>query len=149
MNQNDQLVFTTDKRLMCPAEVHAWLATESHWAKGMPEDLFQTAFENSFCAAAIINGRQVGFARFITDYATFAYLADVFVLDEYRRQGIAHGLVRVLMEQPWVEKVRRLLLSTKDAHSIYAQFGFEPLHFPDRIMEILRHHSYIDPNFTP
>lgn len=149
MNRQIDCLITTDKSLMNPDDIHHWLATESHWAKGMPRTLFQTAFDNSFAVGALKDGRQIGFARLVTDYATFAYLADVYVLESHRGQGIAHLMVAELMGQPWVKDIRRLMLSTKDAHRIYATFGFSPLRFPDRIMEILRHHSYEDPNYTP
>ncbi|MEO6832100.1 MAG: GNAT family N-acetyltransferase [Chitinophagaceae bacterium] len=149
MNLQTEYLITTDKSQMNPDDIHHWLAKESHWAKGMPRELFQTAFDNSFAVGAMKDGRQIGYAKLVTDYATFAYLGDVYVLQSHRGRGLAHIMMEELMSQPWVKDIRRLMLSTKDAHSIYAKFGFSPLRFPDRIMEILRHHSYENPDYTP
>jgi len=142
-------LITTDRSLMSITDIHDWLANKSHWAKGIPMDLLQRAYDNSFVAAAIKDGKTIGFARLVTDYAIFAYLADVFVVEEHRGLGISKAITAILMDQPWVADIRRLMLSTKDAHSLYARFGFKQLQYPDRIMEILRHHSYIDPHFKP
>jgi GNAT superfamily N-acetyltransferase len=86
---------------------------------------------------------QVGFARVITDYTTFAYLADVFILEEYRRQGLSKQLIQFILDQQFVKHVRRFVLATRDAHSLYASFGFRPLDNPDLFMQIHTPNKYL------
>ena len=137
-------LITTDKTKMHPADVHHWLAEVSYWAKHIPYDVFRKAFDNSFCIGAIKDGRQVAYARLITDYATFAYLADVYVLDSHRGQGLSKEMMRLLFDMEWVKRLRRIMLATKDAHGLYRQVGFKDSNFPERIMEITRPDIYGD-----
>jgi GNAT superfamily N-acetyltransferase len=116
--------------------IHRWLSEESYWAQGRPRELMQRSFDNSICFGAYLRGRQVGFARVVTDRATFAWLADVFILDAYRGRGYGKTLVAAVLAHPELQGLRRWLLATKDAHGLYAQNGFTPV--PDgRFMERL------------
>ena len=112
--------------------IHRFLSESSYWATGRPRAVVQRSIDNSLCFGAYADGRLVGFARVVTDYATFGWLADVFVLDAYRGQGVGKALVRAVDDHPDLRDVR-LLLATKDAHGLYAQYGFEPV-APDRYM---------------
>lgn len=127
---------TTDKNLMQPEAIHKWLSEESYWSKGITFDIVKTAFDNSFCAGILKDGGQVGYGRLITDYATFGYFADVYVQEAHRGQGLAREMLNVLMGQPWVDGLRKLMLSTLDAHGFYEPFGFTVPAFPERYMEI-------------
>lgn len=108
------------------------------WARGISRELVEQAVRNSLCVGAYRNGAQVGFARAVTDRATFAYFADVFVLPPHRRRGLASALVATLMSHPDLRQVRRLLLSTRAAHGLYARLGFVPLSNPADFMTIHR-----------
>jgi GNAT superfamily N-acetyltransferase len=99
--------------------------------------VLERSIENSLCFGAYVGGRQVGFARAVTDKAVFAYLADVFVLPEFRGQGISKALMRFILAHPELQNLRVFLLRTRDAHGLYSQFGFKPVHHPDNMMEIL------------
>lgn len=129
---------TTDKTRMQPDRIHAWLSTHSYWLPGLSYDVVKTAFDNSFCIAVLHNGVQVGYARFVTDYSVFAYLADVYVEEEHRGQGLAKKMVETLLALDWTKKIRKFLLMTRDAHSLYEQFGYTTPQHPDRLMEMTR-----------
>ena len=116
---------------------HAYLST-SYWAQGMPIELLRKAIANSLCVAAFHQGAQVAFARVVTDQATFAYLADVYVLEAHRGHGVSRRLVAALLDQPALQGLRRLMLVTRDAHGLYAKFGFTALAHPERVMELHR-----------
>ncbi len=143
LHYNGYLI-TTDKALMYPADVHQWLSTASYWAQHIPEATFRLAFDNSFAIGAIIDGKQVGYARLVTDYSTFAYLADVYVEDSHRGNGISKVMMRELFALDWVKGLRRIMLATKDAHELYKQVGFSETKFPERLMEITRPNIYGD-----
>lgn len=115
-------------------EVHAFLTT-TYWSTGVPLDVVQRALANSLCIAALHEGQVVAFARMVTDRATFAYLADVFVLPEHRGRELSKRLMERLLAHPDLQGLRRMLLATRDAHGLYAQYGFTPLAAPDRFME--------------
>ncbi len=135
---------TTDKQLMNINDVHHWLSTEAYWCKNIPFDVVKTAFDNSYCIGILKDGRQVGYARFITDYAVFAYLADVYVEEAHRGLGLSKKMMEVLMNLDWVKTLRRLTLATLDAHGLYEQFGFKQPALPERLMEITRPAIYGD-----
>lgn len=137
-------LITTDKGLMFPEDVHKWLSEVSYWAKHIPYDTFLLSYNNSFCIGAVKDGQQVAYARLVTDYATFGYLADVYVHDDYRGQGISKIMMRELFSLDWVKSLRRLMLATLDAHDLYRQVDFKELTFPARIMEITRPNIYGD-----
>lgn len=128
---------TTDKSQMIPADIHKWLSEEAYWCKEIPFDTVKACIDNSYCIGALIDGRQVGFARLVTDYATFAYLADVYVTEEHRGAGISRIMMEILFGLDWVKGLRRVMLSTIHAHELYRKFGFNECRYPDRLMEIL------------
>ncbi len=132
-------VVTTDSGRLDEDLIHKVLS-ESYWAKGIPREVVARSIRNSLCFAVMHGSDQVGFARVISDYATFAYLADVFVLEEFRGRGLATFLMQCIVQHPELQGLRRWTLATRDAHGLYAKFGFKPLAKPDRFME--RH----DPN---
>jgi len=115
--------------------IHAFLAS-AYWSVGVPRETVARALANSLAFGLYHRGKTVGFARFVTDRATFAYLADVFVVPEHRGQGLATWLVGTALTHPDLAGLRRLLLATRDKHKLYARFGFAPLARPERFMEI-------------
>ena len=114
---------TTDKARLDLAVVHNFLKT-SYWAAGISADVVVRSVENSLTFGMFADGAQVGFARVVTDYATFAYLADVFILEEFRGQGLGVWLVEVVVSHPELQTVRGWLLATADAHTLYEKVGF-------------------------
>ncbi|HZH44519.1 MAG TPA: GNAT family N-acetyltransferase [Lysobacter sp.] len=115
--------------------IHRFLAAESYWAKDIPRATLERALLHSVCYGGYLDGRQVAFARAVTDQATFAYLADVFVLPEHRGQGHAKAVVSALMADPRLQGLRRWHLVTRDMQRLYAQLGFVPLTEPERHMQ--------------
>ncbi|QGX40750.1 N-acetyltransferase [Permianibacter aggregans] len=117
------------------AVIHGYLS-QSYWAKDIPLATLQRALQNSLCFGVFTDsGEQVGFARMITDRATFAYLADVFILDAYRGKGLSKWLMQTLTEHPDLQGLRRSVLATRDAHGLYRQFGYTALNKPETFME--------------
>jgi GNAT superfamily N-acetyltransferase len=130
------IVFSTDCARLDRELVYQYLSRESYWAAGLPRDIFEASLQGSLVIGGYhADGQQLAFARVITDYATFGYLADVFVVDSARGQGIAKALMRYLQLHPRLQNLRRFMLATADAHGLYAQFGFGALGKPERIME--------------
>jgi GNAT superfamily N-acetyltransferase len=125
----------TDKSRLDVPLIHGFL-TSSYWAKGIPVDVVRRSIEGSLCFGVYDGGRQVGFARVISDYATFAYLADVFVVESHRGRGLSKRLMASIMGHPQLQQLRRWLLATRDAQSLYEQSGFRPLAKPERFMEL-------------
>jgi len=132
---------STDRERIDLDVVYGFL-TECYWAKGIPRDVVARSIENSLCFGLYAEGKQIGFARVISDYATYAYIADVFVLDAYRGNGLGKWLVECIMQHPRLQGLRRWSLVTRDAHVLYAQFGFEPLKKPQNYMELHRPDVY-------
>jgi GNAT superfamily N-acetyltransferase len=126
---------STDPGRLQPDAIHAYL-TRSYWSPGIPKEVVARGIENSMCFGIYQGESQVGFARVITDKASFAYLADVYVLEEHRGQGLSKRLVGEILAHPELQGLRRVLLATADAHGLYAQFGFKALAAPDRMMEV-------------
>jgi N-acetylglutamate synthase-like GNAT family acetyltransferase len=137
LNPPAQYEISTEAGRFDVALIHEFLRS-SYWAKGIPRSVVERSIKNSLCFGAFCNGRQVGFARAISNFATFAYLADVFVVPEHRGRGVSKLLMRAILEHPYLEGLRRVMLATHDAHGLYAQFGFEPLSHPERFMTIHR-----------
>ena len=104
--------------------IHKYLSEESYWAKGIPKDVLEKAIHNSMCFGLYYNAEQIGFARAVTDKATFAYVADVFVLPAYRGKGLSKWLMQTIQAHPELQNLRRWILTTKDAHSLYEQLGW-------------------------
>jgi len=115
--------------------IHGFLTT-SYWSPGIPRETVARAIRGSLCVGAYRDGRQIGFARVVSDRATFAYLADVFVLEEARGQGIGRAMVRALMEHTQLQGLRRWFLATLDAHGVYEALGWQPIAHPERLLEI-------------
>ena len=134
---------TTDPAAIDLGLVHGYLSEQSYWAKNVPRAVVETAIANSLCFVLTgPDGRQAGFGRVVTDRATFAYLADVFVLPEHAGKGVGKGLIATIRAHPALQDLRRFLLATRDAHGFYARFGFTPLEKPDWLMEILDLENY-------
>jgi len=129
--------------------IHAYL-TRSYWAEGISRDLVARAVAGSL-GFGLFDGddRQVGFARVITDRATFAYLSDVYVLEEHRGRGLSKWLVQVIQSHPELQGLRRFVLATQDAHGLYARFGFVPFAHPEFFMEIVKPNLYKPSNEPP
>jgi len=125
----------TDKRRLDLAAIHRFLSQEAYWAKSRTLEQTLTAIENSLCFGLYHGREQVGLARVVTDRATFAYIGDVYVLDGHRGRGLSKWLMQMIVEQPDMQNLRRWLLATKDAHGLYAQYGFGTLVHPERWME--------------
>jgi GNAT superfamily N-acetyltransferase len=134
---------TTDANQMNLAVIHDFLANQSYWAKNIPFEIVKKAVENSLNFGLFQGETQVGYARVITDYATMAYLADVFVLPEYRGKGLSKWLMETIINHPDLQGFRRWILLTKDAHELYKQFGWKPVDNPALYMERWYPNRYI------
>ncbi len=120
-------MISTNKKLLDIHIIHKYLSERSYWAQGIPIKTVQTSIKHSICFGVYENEKQIGFARLVTDQATFAYLADVFVLETHRGLGLSKWLMQCIHEYPGTKNLRRWMLATKDAHGLYAQFGWKPL----------------------
>ena len=131
----DDFTISTNKNKLNVRYIHSFLS-RSYWAENIPVDVVQRSIKGSLCFGVYHSEQQVGFARVITDEATFAYLADVFVDEAYRGKGLSKWLVKTILSYPGLQGLRRFLLATRDAHELYRQFGFIELTFVDRWMQI-------------
>lgn len=127
---------STDRARLDRGAIHAFLSS-AYWARGIPREVVDRSIENSLCFGVYEARQLVGFARVISDLSTFAYLADVFVLESHRGRGLSKWLMEVIRGHPDLQGLRRWTLATRDAHGLYEQFGFRPLANPDRLMEIV------------
>lgn len=116
---------TTDVFNLDVNVIHEFLSQESYWAKGITKNIVEKSIANSLCFGLFYQNEQVGFARLITDKATFAYVADVFILREHRGKGLCKWLMRTMQAHPELQNLRRWLLTTKDAHELYEQLGWQ------------------------
>jgi GNAT superfamily N-acetyltransferase len=137
MKYQDYLI-TTEHSAMQPEAIQKWLSEKSYWSPGISYEKVKTSVDHSYCIGIFKDGAQVGFARLVTDYVVFAYLADVYVLEEHRGQGLSKKMMEILFEQDWTKGLRRIMLGTRDAHGLYKQYGFTPMAAPDRFMEVSR-----------
>jgi GNAT superfamily N-acetyltransferase len=133
--QRGDYSISTDRARLDLDLIHHYLSNESYWATGRSREVVVRAIENSLPFGIYRDQELVGFARIVTDYATFAWVADVFVLPEHRGRGLSKWLMEVIIAHPDLQGFRRWVLSTKDAHGLYERFGFIPLHRPERWME--------------
>jgi GNAT superfamily N-acetyltransferase len=137
-----EFTVSTDPDRLNLDTVHAFL-TNCYWAKGIPRKVVERSIENSLCFG-IYDGRgeQAGFARVVSDFATIAYLGDVFILKAYRGQGLSQWMMECIVRHPALQDLRRWILLTRDAHELYAKFGFTPVKAPERYMELHRPDVY-------
>ena len=141
IHENDLLI-SDDPALLDRALVFDFLRNRSYWAQEVTREILDRSVENSLCFGMYLDTKQIGFARVITDFATFAWLADVFIVEEKRRRGFSKKLVAAVLAHPTLQGLRRFMLGTQDAHGLYAGFGFKPLANPERFMEIRSENSY-------
>ena len=137
-----ELKISTDKDRLDLGLIHSFLVEESYWARERTLEETRTAIENSMCFGVFDGERQVAFARVVSDKATFAYVGDVFVVEEYRGRGIGKMLMQEIVEHPELQGLRRWILATRDAHGLYEQFEFAPLRHPERWMEKTAPNAY-------
>jgi GNAT superfamily N-acetyltransferase len=133
MNATQRYEVTTDRSRFDLEAIHAFLS-RSYWAQGVPRAVVERAVANSLCFGLLLGTEQVGLARVVTDRATFAYLSDVYVLEEHRGKGLARLLLDAIVAHPDLQGLRRMLLATADAHGLYSKYGFKPPAAPDRLM---------------
>jgi GNAT superfamily N-acetyltransferase len=134
---------TTDPEKLDLDAIHAYLS-RSFWAEGIPKETVARSIANSLCFGLFDRSAQIGFARVVTDRATYAYLCDVYVLESYRGNGLGKWLVETVMAHPDLQGLRRFQLVTRDAHGLYSRHGFETPAHPKRQMEIFKHGMYLD-----
>ena len=130
-HRNAEFVISTDNERLDLDLVHGFL-TECYWARGIPREVVDRSIENSLCFGVYRDGKQVGFARVISDSATYAYIGDVFVLESYRGRGLGKWLMECIMQHPELQGLRRWGLVTQDARGLYSPFGFTLLKTPGR-----------------
>jgi len=135
-------VFSDNKELLNIDSIHQYLSEESYWAKSIPLETVKISIENSLCFGIYKDALQVGFARWITDKATFAWLCDVYISTECRGLGLSKKLMSFMIFHPDLRGLRRYQLATLDAHGLYEQFGFKPLQNPERQMGIVIANAY-------
>ncbi|HEV2480831.1 MAG TPA: GNAT family N-acetyltransferase [Puia sp.] len=135
IHDNDYSVSTDKSKLDLPL-IHTFLSTQAYWSLNIPFATVKRSVENSLCFGVYQGDTQVGFARIITDFATIAYLGDVFILPEHRGKGLSRRLIATVMAHPDLQGLRRWMLLTSDAHGLYLQYGWKPIVNSDRYMEI-------------
>jgi len=133
----DDYTISTDPDRLDLDLIHGYLS-HSYWAEGIPRELVARSIKNALAFGIYHGAEQVGFARVITDRATFGYLADVFVLESHRGRGLSRWLMEVIMDHPELQGLRRWMLATRDAHGLYAKFGFQAVAGSGNLMQILR-----------
>ena len=132
---------STDRERLSLDVIHGFL-TSCYWAKGIPREVVARSIAHSLCFGIYEGDAQVGFARVVSDFATMAYLGDVFVLESHRGRGLSKWLLECIVQHPALLNLRRWILLTRDAHELYSQFGFAPLKAPERYMELHRPDVY-------
>lgn len=130
-----EFTIDTDNARLDVDAVQAFLENDSYWAQTRTRDQTETAIANSICFGLYLGERQIGFARVVSDRATFAYIGDVYVLDEFRGQGLSKWLMETIIAHPELQGLRRWVLATRDAHGLYEKYGFHELVHPERWME--------------
>lgn len=133
--RRDEFVISTDRERLDVEAIQRFLENESYWARTRTKEQTRTAIENSICFGVYHRDRLIGFARVVSDLATFAYLGDVFIVEEYRGRGLSVWLMEVIVAHPDLQGLRRWVLATRDAHKLYEKFGFYQLVHPERWME--------------
>ncbi|MFL5745384.1 MAG: GNAT family N-acetyltransferase [Niastella sp.] len=138
----DNYTISTDKTSLSPEYIHQYLCEQSYWAKGIPLHTVKRSIEGSICFGVYKDAQMVGFARVITDNATFGYLADVFIDETCRGQGLSKWLMEVILAHPDLQGLRRFMLATRDAHGLYRQFDFKELANPEYMLAIVKPDIY-------
>lgn len=132
--ERNHFLISTDKSKLDIPFIHQWLSQRSYWAQGRSVSAVQQSIEYSLCFGVYAGQQQVGFARVVTDYTTFAWLADVFIVETHQGQGLGKWLIETITTQPLLSDLRLFFLGTRDAHGLYRHYGFEPLSTPERWM---------------
>ena len=140
---NSKVLIKEGKENMDIGVIHKFLSEQSYWAKGITYNFVDNSLTHSFNIGAFVDGKQIGFGRVITDYYTFGWLADFFVLEEHRGKSISKMMLSYLFDQPWYIRLRRVMLNTSSAQGLYRQFDFRDLENPSYIMEIHRPDIYL------
>jgi GNAT superfamily N-acetyltransferase len=140
--ENGEIIIKEGKENMDIGVIHKFLSEDSYWAKGISYSIVDNYLSNSFNVGAFVDGHQIGFGRVITDYYTFGWLADFFVLEGYRGKGVSKKILSYMGDQPWYNRLRRVMLNTSSAHELYRQFAFNDLKNPANVMEIHRPDIY-------
>jgi GNAT superfamily N-acetyltransferase len=141
-NRRGEFLISTDRQRLNLDVIHGFL-TNCYWAKGIPREIVARSIEHALCFGIYDGGgAQVGFARVISDFATIAYIGDVFVLETHRGRGFGKWLMENITRHPALQNLRRWILTTRDAHRLYSQFGFSPVKAPERFMELHRPNVY-------
>jgi len=144
MNENEYEI-SMDKKRLDLSMIHDFLANQSYWAKDIPFEVMKKSIENALCFGVYHQDKQVGFARVVTDYATIAYVGDVFIIGPYRGKGLGKWLVKTIIDHPELEGLRLWFLGTRDAHDLYRKYGFKKVaetSAADRFMAILNPDAY-------
>jgi len=134
-HRREEFLVTTDPARLDLDFIHGYL-TRSYWSEGISREIVERGIANSLCFGVYEGDKQIGFARVITDYATFAYLADVFIIESHRGKGLSKFLMESIINDARLQGLRRWVLGTRDAHRLYSKYGFTPLAKPDRFMEV-------------
>jgi GNAT superfamily N-acetyltransferase len=140
--RNGEFTISTDRNRLQTDVIHKFLSEESYWAKERTREQTETAIKNSLPFGVYKGENQIGFARVVTDYATFAYIGDVFILAEYRGKGLSKWLMETMLSHPELQGFRRWILATKDAHQLYEKYDFTGLKYPERWMEKTAPNAY-------
>jgi GNAT superfamily N-acetyltransferase len=138
----NEFCISTDKTKLDIDSIHQFLSTKAYWCLNIPRATVQTAIQHSLCFGVYQNRKQIGFARVISDFSTIAYLGDVYILEEYRGNGLSKWLLETVMQYPDLQGLRRWILLTGDAHSLYRQFGWTDLADPSKWMELHNKNVY-------
>lgn len=140
--RDGEFVISTDRERLQIETIQRFLNEESYWAQERTEKQTAAALKNSICFGVYLDEKQIGFARVVSDLATFAYLGDVFIVQEFRGRGLSKFLMEAILAHPDLQNLRRWILATADAHRLYAQFGFHQLTHPERWMELPAPNAY-------
>lgn len=140
--QKGEYTISTDRARLDANAIHKFLSEESYWAKERTKEQTTLAIKNSLPFGVYTGENLIGFARVVTDYATFAYLGDVFILEDFRGRGLSLWLMETIVNHPDLQGFRRWILATRDAHALYEKFGFDTLRFPERWMEKTAPNAY-------
>jgi GNAT superfamily N-acetyltransferase len=133
--RKNDFVITTDRTKLDILLIHDFLSNKAYWSKNIPLEKVKMAIENSLNFALFYKNKQVGYARIVSDFSAIAYLGDVFIIEEYRGQGLSKWLMETIVSHPHLQNLRRWILLTGDAHELYKKYGWKPIAAPERWME--------------